>query len=162
MENLSEKIIVDCTSDQNFNVISHLEGINNQNLHYIEDNSHCKISIIGSTNSGFAYEEDGPVQILIMGNAQEDIEKARDLCENLISTIKLQKQKALQAKAQKRAKKKKNGSSNVVLPEQFLLAMRHYFPGEPAEPPPPGSTQDIKQHRRNFKRVGKQNGWFTS
>ena len=162
MESLTERIPVDCVSDANFNVVAHLEGPNNQNLHYIEDQAHCRVSVHGAINSGFSVDEEGPIYILLMANSQSDMDKGKDLCNNLISTVKAQKQKILQEKAQKRAKKRKSGAKTVNLPEQFLLAMRYYFPGEPSEPPPPGSTQDMKQHNRNFRAVAKQNGWFTN
>ncbi|KAH0786947.1 KH domain-containing protein [Histomonas meleagridis] len=162
MESLKERIPVDCVSDANFNVVAHLEGPNNQNLHYIEDQSHCRLTVHGAINSGFSLDEEGPIYILLMANSPDDIEKGKDLCLNLISTVKAQKQKILQEKAQKRAKKRKAGSKTVNLPEQFLLAMRYYFPGEPAEPPPPGSTQDMKLHRRKFRIVAKHNSWFTN
>jgi hypothetical protein len=157
---LSAKVDVGITSDAQFNVISHLEGPHNRFLRYIEEQAHCRLSVHGALHFGVDSEEEGPLHILIFAETEDDLVKARGLCENLISTVKAQKQQTLQMKAAKRMKKKKTGKGTVILPDQLIAAMTVYYPGEPAEPPPPGSAEDIKEHKKNFRAVGKQLGWF--
>lgn len=156
---ISEKIPVGIVSDANFNVIANLEGPQNSYLHYIEEQTNCRVSVHGSVNSG--YESDNsPIYILIMSDSQEDLDKAKEYVNNLISTVQAKKQKMLQIKVSKKNKKRRSGGKSIDLPQQLLIAMRYYFPGGPAEPPPPGSTKDIKIHNRKFRQVGKENGWF--
>lgn len=155
----SDKIEVGVASDPQFNVISHLEGPYSRNLHYIQDQCHCRLSVHGSANTGES--EDIPLHILVIADAEEDLEKARGLCSDLISTVKTQKQRAAQVKAAKRVRKKKNGKGSINLPDALIAAMRVYFPGQPVEPPPPGSAEDAREHRTHFRSVGKELNWFT-
>ncbi|OHT13353.1 KH domain containing protein [Tritrichomonas foetus] len=156
----SEKIDVGVTSNAQFNVIAYLEGPNKQYLHYIEEQAHCRITINDAINSGFNPYDNTQISLLIATDTDEDLQKARNLCQNLIETVKAQKARVTEAKARKRAKKRKSGQKAINLPEQLLLAMKFYYPGEPAEPPPPGSTQDLKIHKREFPRIAKQMKWF--
>jgi hypothetical protein len=157
---LTARVEVGLTSDAQFNVISHLEGPHNRFLRYIEEQAHCRLSVHGALQFGVDSEEEGPLHILILAENEDDLAKARSLCENLITTVKAQRQQAIQTKAVKRIKKKKMGKGMLVLPDQLIAAMTVYFPGEPAEPPPPGSAEDIKNHRKNFRMVGKRLHWF--
>jgi hypothetical protein len=161
-EYFTARIDVGIASDAQFNVIATLEGTHNRNLHYIEEQSHCRLTVQGGLRYGPDSEDDGPLHILIMGDTEEDLERGRTLCENLIATVRLQRQRTLQAQSAKKAKKKKNAAKGVVtLPDQLIAAMRVYFPGDEAELAPPGSSQDFKQHRQNFRMVGKQYDWFS-
>ncbi|KAK8838712.1 hypothetical protein M9Y10_032751 [Tritrichomonas musculus] len=158
----SDKIDVDVESTPQFNVVGYLEGPNKQYLHYIEEQAHCKISINYPINSGYSTHEDNKISLLIIANSEEDLNKARELCNSLIESVKEQKLRITEMKAKKKAKKRKSGKSTVNLPEQLLLAMKFYFPGDPAEPPPPGSTQDLKLHKKTFPHIAKQMKWFKS
>jgi hypothetical protein len=156
----SARIDVGLVSDAQFNVISHLEGPHNRFLHYIEEQAHCRVSVHGALHFGLESEEEGPLHILVLADTEDDLAKASELCENLIATVRAQKQQTAQLKAARRIKKRKTGKGTLVLPDQLISAMKCYFPGDDAEPPPPGSTEDLKRHRANFPFVGKQLGWF--
>ena len=156
----SDNIEVDVESTPQFNVVGCLEGPNKQYLHYIEEKANCKISINYPINSGYSTLDDNKISLIVIASSEEDLNKARELCHSLIESVKEQKLRSIEAKAKKKAKKRKSGKSTVNLPEQLLLAMKFYFPGEPAEPPPPGSTQDLKIHKKTFPHIAKQMKWF--
>ena len=156
----TEKIDVGVASTAQFNVIAYLEGPNKQYLRYIEEQAHCRVTISDPITTGFNSGDSGQITLILVADTREDLEKAKELANNLIETVHAQKDRVIEAKAKKRAKKRKNGSKAVNLPEQLLLAMKFYYPGEPAEPPPPGSTQDLKIHKREFPRIAKQQRWF--
>jgi PHP family Zn ribbon phosphoesterase len=154
----STRIDVGVTSDAQFNVISHLEGPHNRFLHYIEEQAHCRASVHGALHFGVESEEEGPLHILVLADTEDDLAEARELCENLIATVRAQKQQSVQLKAARRIKKRKAGKGMLVLPDQLIAAMKCYFPGDDAGPPPPGSAEDLKQHTNNFRSIGKQLG----
>jgi PHP family Zn ribbon phosphoesterase len=156
----SARIDVGVTSDAQFNVISHLDGPHNRFLRYIEEQTHCRASVHGALHFGVGSEEEGPLHILVLADSEDDVAKAREHCENVIATVRAQRQQSVQLKAARRIKKRKAGKGVLVLPDQLIAAMKCYFPGDDAEPPPPGSAEDVKQHKANFRSVGKQLGWF--
>ena len=155
---LSEKVEVGVGSDSNFNVVSSLEGPNLRNFRYIQEQANCKVSIHGA---GHGESDDGPLHVLIIADTEDDLKKAQDLVTSLVASVKAQKERAVQLKAAKRAKRKKAGKHVVNLPDQVIAAMNVYFPGEEDEAPPPGSVADAKIHRANFRSVGRRLGWFS-
>lgn len=154
----SEQIDVGISSTADFNLIGHLEGTDKVNLRYIRDKAHVEISI---QSGSIADNGKGNIKILLVASNQEDLNIAKDLCQNLIATVKAQKLKAEQTSSTKKTKKRKNNQKFVDLPVPLLLAMKYYFPGEPVQPPPPGSTRDIKEHNSKFRNVGKKMNWFS-
>lgn len=153
---------VNVTSTQNFNVIANMEGPNRSYLRYIEEQTKCKISVSSQPSLSLSLVDDGPVKYTIIGETQESVDKAKSLVDNLIQTVSEQKQRQIQNKAAKKAKKRKLNSKVVDLPQQLMIAMKYYFPGSPAPLPPPGSTADLKLHRRKFRQVSAQQHWFDS
>ena len=156
---LSAKIDVNIASTPKFNVIANMEGPNRQYLNFIEKKTNCKILV--TDNTGISYDGKGPaVTVSIVGDDQESIDKAKDLLNNLIQTIEAQKQRQIQLKAAKKAKKKSSELKAADLPQALIIGMKYYFPGPPNEPPPPGTTADLKMHKRYFKQTGKEQKWF--
>lgn len=157
--NFSSKIIVDVESTAQFNVVQHLEGIQNQNINYIQDKTGSKLEIISNHFShGFAPNEDNKIYISIIADSEEHLNEAEKLCQGLVQSVKEKKVRNAEIKARK--SQQKSGKSQMTLPEQFLLAMKAYFPGDPAEPPPPGSAQDLKIHKWTFPQIAKRMKWL--
>jgi hypothetical protein len=159
---LTAKVDVGLVSDAQFNVVTHLEGPHNRFLRYIEEQSNCRLSVHGALHFGADAEDEGPLHILVLAETEDGLEKARTLCENLVATVRAQRQQMVQQRAAKRIKKKKAGKGMLVLPDQLIAAMRVYCPAGPAEPPPPGSPEDVREHARSFRAVGRRLGWFAA
>ena len=155
----SSTIDVNISSTPTFNVIANMEGPNRQYLNYIEKKTNCKLMV--TDNTGFAYDgKSAPVRVTIAGDSEESIKQAEDLLNNLIQTIEAQKQRQIQLKAAKKAKKKSSELKAADLPQALVAGMKYYFPGPPNEPPPPGTTADLKIHKRYFKQTMKEQGWY--
>ena len=154
----SEKILIGLESTPDFPLIPHLEGPNKANLRYIEEKTNVKLSLQGGRLLGF--DENSPLSFLLVSTNADNLAEAKTLCESLIDTVKAQKAKAEQNSYSKKLKKRKNNQKFLDLPPQLLYTMRYYFPGESAQPPPPGSAKDMKIHKYNFPHVGKKMHWF--
>ncbi|EAY20890.1 KH domain containing protein [Trichomonas vaginalis G3] len=151
---------VGVASTQNFNVVANMEGPNRSYLRYIEEQSKCKLSLVSTPSLTLNQIEDAPAKLTIIGDTQEHVDKAKELAENLIKTVSEQKQKQIQQKAAKKAKKRKSQNKALDLPQQLMIAMKYYYPGPDAPLPPPGSTADLKLHKRKFRQVSSQQHWF--
>lgn len=154
-EYFSEKIEVGIASENYFNVITNLEGPDMRNIQYIQNQANCRVSLDQTE------PDDTGLYLLVTAKTEVDLDKAKKLCENLIATVKAQKQRVFEQKAAKRAKKRKTGKMHVSLPDPLIAAMNVYYPGDEVEPPPPGSPGDAKEHKMKFRMVGKQNNWFS-
>ena len=154
----SEKILMELESSPDFPLIPHLEGPDKINLRHIKEKTNVEISLQGGRFSGL--DENSPLSFLIASTDADNLAKAKTLCQSLIDTIKAQKAKVEQNSYSKKIKKRKNNQKFVDLPPQLLYTMRYYFPGESAQPPPPGSAKDMKIHKYNFPHVGKKMHWF--
>jgi len=155
----SSTLLVGIESISTFNVIGHLEGPNRSFLRYIEEETKSKITVYNSTSKN-GTDDSNQISITVISEDEEGLKKAENLCQDLIKTVKAQRQKHIYEKDKKRSKKRKNQGKLIDLPQQLLLGMRYYYPGPSSELPPPGSSGDLKLHRRNFRQIGKQNGWF--
>ena len=156
----SSTIDVDITSTPTFNVVANMEGPNRSYLKYIEEKTKCVINLSYATTGNFEVSDDSHVRVSIAGDNEESVEKAKELVNNLIQTVSAQKQRQIQQKAAKKAKKRKSQTKTVDLPQQLMIAMRYYFPGPEGDLPPPGSTSDVKLHKRKFRQVAAQQHWF--
>lgn len=143
-------IKVEITETPNFNVISQLEGPNYAYIRYIEDETQTSLTIISPDPENEPFP-----RISIVANSEGDLEKAREMVNDLIQTIGARQKKDEQNRAAKKALKRRKGMPILELPQQLLIAMRYYYPGPPITPPPPGSDDDMKLHNKEYRRLPK-------
>ena len=117
-----------------FDPVSELEGESKVNIRYIEEKSGAKVSV---------QKGEASPTIHVIAENEDSLERAESLIKDLVETLQRTQMQQIQENAMLRMKRKKKLHGAVELPTQVLLAMKYYFPGEPPEPPPPGSSRDL-------------------